>query len=618
MISNADSSTTSAGNFDTQSLSHLLASLQPMSNTQDFIASASINGGPVISSSAAELVFPTQQFQGNAINKPNLRVNIDAESPHSSNIGNAMDSVASSDHHKPSDATPHGLSSSMITSSTPQPNTPHQPTNVFVAGLPSSWDEKKLKERFQEYGGIVSVRIVPCRRFGFVMFKNPQAARAAIAGAHQTRPSASSQPIHVTLSMHDEGVDDVANERLFIRGLPEWATQAHLRNVFAKFGNIEEASLLINNAGHCKGTGFVQFTRVEDAEAAMAGGRTARIENFDFELEIKYSETAEVHQQRQERNRERYRAKNSSNNTTPTGSEIPAIKIHGKAAFANAATALLGPPPPPPPPPMQPPQYAPQNGIAPLPPPPQYSAPTSQWTPPPVLAPPPPPMHHHQPPPPPPQQPQQLHTHLMHGQLPIGQPLPSPHHHHHHMAPHFPQQQQQQFMTTPTGSGSMMMMQTPQFGAQYHQPPPPPHQPLQQMHPQHPAMYASPHTQAQQMTPMGVAQSQGTMLAPSHHQMMAAPSTTISPKSNVTPTVQLFFPASGDMCFTSPVCSEDVVRQVLQTKCGITPEKVLLIDPSRNSYAVRLPDRNLHAPVAQSLVNCVFSTGHALEVALFS
>ncbi|CUG93360.1 Hypothetical protein, putative, partial [Bodo saltans] len=136
--------------------------------------------------------------------------------------------------------------------------------------------------------------------------------------------------------------------------------------------------------------------------------------------------------------------------------------------------------------------------------------------------------------------------------------------------------------------------------------------PQQQQHPAH--MFAPAQHMSPMVSPMGQPP-QGGMMA---SQMMAAPPTNISPKSAVTPTIQLFFPTSGDMCFTSPICSEDVVRQVLQTKCGITPEKVLLIDPNRNSYAVRLPDRNLHAPVAQSLVNCVFSTGHALEVALFS
>lgn len=68
----------------------------------------------------------------------------------------------------------------------------------------------------------MSTKVVPNRHFGFVMFRKAEAAHAAINSTHLTRPLPDCPTLlHVSIAMHDEGVDDLPNERIFVRGLPQ-------------------------------------------------------------------------------------------------------------------------------------------------------------------------------------------------------------------------------------------------------------------------------------------------------------------------------------------------------------------------------------------------------------
>lgn len=200
--------------------------------------------------------------------------------------------------------------------------TPHVSTNIFVAGLPASWDENDLKEHYKKFGDIVSTKVVKNRHFGFVMFRRPESAHKAINETHLTKPiQQSSTVLHVSMAMHDEGVDEEPNNRLFVRGLPQWVTKEHLNKSFQLYGQIEECAVLMNPLGQCKGSGFVQFSAVDEATAAVRDRENIHIDNWCGPLEIKYSETADVRKQRQERNRQRQKCspkfKSNNSNSTP-------------------------------------------------------------------------------------------------------------------------------------------------------------------------------------------------------------------------------------------------------------------------------------------------------------
>lgn len=192
----------------------------------------------------------------------------------------------------------------------PQPTkTPHVATNIFVAGLPTQWGDDELREHYKAFGDILSTKVVKSKHFGFVMFRTAEAAHKAINETHLSQPTPTCPTVlHVSIAMHDEGVDEVASNRVFVRGLPQWATKGHLQLCFSAFGTVLGCAVLMNPLGQCKGSGFVQFSSVEEATAAVNAKEKVRMENWDSPLDVKFSETLEVRQQRQERNRNRQRS----------------------------------------------------------------------------------------------------------------------------------------------------------------------------------------------------------------------------------------------------------------------------------------------------------------------
>lgn len=267
--------------------------------------------------------------------KPSLRVDVDAGAQDSGNTLSSTPKVAS---------------------------TPHVSTNIFVAGIPPTWTEEMLTDRYKEFGEVVSTKIVKDRHFGFVMFRKPECAHAAINGTHLTRPSPGSTTLlHVSIAMHDEGVDDVPNERLFIRGLPQWATKEHLNQCFSQFGTVTDSAVLMNQMGQCKGSGFIQFSTLAEAVAAVSYGKPLFVDGSSEPLEIKYSESPEVRQQRQERNRNRQKnwapspkygnngSANKSNNhnfsNTPyQAASAPGFIVSGGGSGSGSISPMVNPP----------------------------------------------------------------------------------------------------------------------------------------------------------------------------------------------------------------------------------------------------------------------------------
>ncbi len=58
--------------------------------------------------------------------------------------------------------------------------------------------------------------------------------------------------------------------KLFVAGFPWGYTNDTLREMFSKFGEVTEATVISDrNTGRSKGFGFVTFVKAEDAQKAM-------------------------------------------------------------------------------------------------------------------------------------------------------------------------------------------------------------------------------------------------------------------------------------------------------------------------------------------------------------
>ena len=217
--------------------------------------------------------------------------------------------------------------------------------NIFVANIPSFWTEELLRDHYSPYGTVVSVKAVPSRRFGFVRFATVEEAQRAIIETDKKRPTPGlSLLLHVSMAVHDEGDGTQPNNRIFVRGLPEWATDQLLHDAVRPFAAPNKCSILVDGQRRCKGTAFVEFDTIEEATKLMdaaahvvvCGGPTgerigavgasdeakqrhmigaadassnpyspAPSYSFVEALEFKYSEPSESRLQRAARNKER-------------------------------------------------------------------------------------------------------------------------------------------------------------------------------------------------------------------------------------------------------------------------------------------------------------------------
>lgn len=234
------------------------------------------------------------------------------------------------------------ISDSQILAESSPSNAPpsHSPTNIFVARLPPWWTKETLREKFKVFGDIISTKVVPHRRYGFVEFTNTESAYAAIQQTDKTLPYFNSgASLHVSLAVHDEGADHLPNPRLFIRGLPYWATQEHLVRAFSPFGEVVQCETLVSSQGHCKGSGFVQFTTTEEAVGAIEARELIRIPDWLSPLEVRFSEAPETRQERQKRNRIRQQCSGLSPAPVQSNFIVPTV--------LPVSPSLFSPPPPP-------------------------------------------------------------------------------------------------------------------------------------------------------------------------------------------------------------------------------------------------------------------------------
>ncbi len=452
-------------------------------------------------------------------------------------------------------------------------------TNVFIAGIPSGWDEQKIAELCEPFGEVVSVKLVTNRHYAFVMFSDHKAAEAAIKALHYSRVPPNSL-LHVAEAMHDEGAEETPGNRLFIRGLPKGMSRDELHRLFAPYGVITECTILYSPDGQCKGVAFVQFADVSQATAAKKDMHGKKLEHWNFPLMVRYSETAEVRQVRQQRQRERMLKQPSPNHaqqvTVPKLGQSPTSGNHTPNAMP------LGHILPPSPGPLTtqhmvaqrrlvetipPPAFIPAHiNISTPSPSPANGAPRFLFQPPNPygVAPGPgaPPQHMTVQLPPP----QQLPGYPQSGVGPGSGPVISPQH------------QSLGYQSAGLQPGMILSMQPPSPSVQGQQGHP---QPVMQGHPMQPQMLH--------------------MVPPP--QPAAAPAPTI--------VMPLTFPASGDLLMYSAPLNPQVISQLLASY-GLVER----IHQMQTGFIVRMKDRSLHATIATSLTGLLFSTGHVLQVAL--
>ncbi|KAK7270172.1 hypothetical protein RIF29_23123 [Crotalaria pallida] len=174
---------------------------------------------------------------------------------------------------------------------------------VFAYQISLKADERDVYEFFSRAGKVRDVRLIMDRNsrrskgVGYIEFYDVMSVPMAIALSGQPLLG---QPVMVKPSEAEKNLvqstSSVAGgtaggigpysggaRRLYVGNLHFSITEADLRGVFEAFGQVELVQLPPDESGHCKGFGFVQFARLEDARSALSlngleiGGRTIKV-----------------------------------------------------------------------------------------------------------------------------------------------------------------------------------------------------------------------------------------------------------------------------------------------------------------------------------------------------
>lgn len=168
---------------------------------------------------------------------------------------------------------------------------------VFAYQICLKADERDVYEFFSRAGKVRDVRLIMDRNsrrskgVGYVEFYDVMSVPMAIALSGQPLLG---QPVMVKPSEAEKNLvqsnSSIAGasggntgpysggaRRLYVGNLHFNMTEDQLRQVFEPFGTVELVQLPLDETGHCKGFGFVQFARLEDARNAL---------NLNGQLEI--------------------------------------------------------------------------------------------------------------------------------------------------------------------------------------------------------------------------------------------------------------------------------------------------------------------------------------------
>ncbi|KDP33302.1 hypothetical protein JCGZ_13089 [Jatropha curcas] len=156
---------------------------------------------------------------------------------------------------------------------------------VFAYQICLKADERDVYEFFSRAGKVRDVRLIMDRNsrrskgVGYIEFYDVMSVPMAIALSGQpllgqpvmVKPSEAEKNLVQSTTTVNAGAASYSGgaRRLYVGNLHFNITEDQLRQVFEPFGTVELVQLPLDDTGHCKGFGFVQFARLEDARNAL-------------------------------------------------------------------------------------------------------------------------------------------------------------------------------------------------------------------------------------------------------------------------------------------------------------------------------------------------------------
>jgi len=186
--------------------------------------------------------------------------------------------------------------STVATNGSTEQDQPDQDTiKMFVGQIPRHLDETELRAMFEEFGTVFQINVLRDKVSGqskgccFVTFFTRKAALEAQNQLHNVRTLAG---MHHPIQMKPADTENRNERKLFIGMVSKQCDEEDVRRVFARFGPIEECTVLRDQNNHSKGCAFVTFSSRQNAISAIkAMHQSQTMDGCSAPMVVKFADT---------------------------------------------------------------------------------------------------------------------------------------------------------------------------------------------------------------------------------------------------------------------------------------------------------------------------------------
>lgn len=178
----------------------------------------------------------------------------------------------------------------------PSPSEPDSDTiKMFVGQIPRNWNEVDCRRLFEQYGSVFSCNILrdkstqASKGCCFVTFFHRKDAIEAQGALHNIKVI---DGMHHPVQMKPADTENRNERKLFIGQLSKKHNEENLREIFSKYGQIEDCSVLRDQDGKSRGCAFVTFTNRSCAVVATKEMHHSQtMEGCSAPLVVKFADT---------------------------------------------------------------------------------------------------------------------------------------------------------------------------------------------------------------------------------------------------------------------------------------------------------------------------------------
>ncbi|CAL8073745.1 unnamed protein product [Orchesella dallaii] len=166
---------------------------------------------------------------------------------------------------------------------------------MFVGQVPKHMNETDLRELFEQFGRVYQINVLrdkvtkQSKGCCFVTFFTRKAALDAQNALHniKTLPG-----MNNTVQMKPADNENRHDRKLFIGMISKTWNESDVRNLFSRFGTIDDCTVLRLATGQSRGCAFVTFSTKQSAQNAIkAVHQTITLEGCSSPIVVKYADT---------------------------------------------------------------------------------------------------------------------------------------------------------------------------------------------------------------------------------------------------------------------------------------------------------------------------------------